>query len=84
MHETHQPDGSMSDHSHQGLGSQIHAYFTPLGGVALDLPGRTYFTQDLQRRTRIVEMFLQGEWGVDLEIFKADHEQERLRESDDG
>lgn len=74
MLETLQPDGSLSDHSPQGLGSQIHTYFTPLGVVALDLPGRSYFTQDLQKRTRIVEMFLQGEWGVNLETFKADHE----------
>jgi hypothetical protein len=77
----HQRGGSVSNHSHQGLGNQILAYFTPLRGLELDLVDRRDITQDLQRHARIVEMFQQqGEWGVDLETLETDHEQERCQE----
>lgn len=80
-----QRDGSVCNHSHKDLGTQILSYFTPVRGVELDLPDRRDITQDLQRHARIVEMFQQqDEWGVDLETFEANHEQERCQESDDG
>lgn len=32
---------------------------------------------DLQRRARVASLFLEGEWGVELETFEADQERER-------
>ena len=81
MDETTHPqrDGSIADHSHQSLGSQIHTHFARLGGAELDLPDRRDPSQDLQRRARIAELFLQGEWGVELGTYEADQERERQR-----
>ena len=31
----------------------------------------------LQRRARIAALFLEGEWGVELETYEADEERER-------
>ena len=72
----------MSDNNQQGLGSRIHAHFAPLGGVDLDLPDRGDLSADLVRRARIAELFVSGDWGVELETFEADQERERQQEAE--
>ncbi len=76
-----QPSPQEGD-SQQGLGSRIHAHFARHGGVELDLSNLRNRDADLQRRARIAELFLQGEWGVELETFEADQETERQQESE--
>jgi plasmid stability protein len=68
--------------SRRGLGSRIHAHFAHLGGVDLDLPDRGDLSADLERRTRIAELFVSGDWGVELETFEADQERERQQEAE--
>jgi hypothetical protein len=63
--------------SQQGLGSRIHAHFARHGGVELDLSNLRNRDADLQRRARIAELFLTGEWGVELETYEADEERQR-------
>lgn len=67
--------------SQQGLGSRIHAHFASHGGVELDLSNLRDLDVDLQRRTRIAALFLEGEWGVELEACEADQEHEREQEN---
>ncbi len=67
--------------SQQGLGSRIHAHFASHGGVELDLSNLRDLDADLQRRTRIAALFLEGEWGVELEAYEADQERERQQEN---
>ena len=78
MTQTSPQEGS----SQQGLGSRIHAHFARHGGVELDLSNLRNRDADLQRRARIAELFLQGEWGVELETFEADQEKERQQQSE--
>jgi plasmid stability protein len=65
-----------------GLGSRIHANFAHLGGVELDLSDRGQRSADLERRARIAELFVSGDWGVELETFEADQERERQQEAE--
>ncbi len=65
--------------SQQGLGSRIHAHFARHGWVELDLSNLRNRDADRQRRARIAEQFLQGEWGVELGSYEADQERERQR-----
>lgn len=65
----------------QGLGSRIHAHFAHLGGVELDLSERGDCAADLERRARIAELFVAGDWGVELETFEAEQERERQQEA---
>ncbi len=67
----------MSDNNHLGLGSRIHAHFAPLGGVDLDVTDRGELAADLERRARIAELFVTGDWGVEPEAFEADQERKR-------
>jgi len=66
--------------SRSGLDSRIHAHFAQFGGVDLDLPDRGDLSADLERRARIAELFVSGDWGVELETFEADQERERQPE----
>ena len=68
--------------SRRGLGSRIHAHFAHLGGVDLDLPDRGDLSADRERRTRMAELFVSGDWGVELETFEADQERERQQEAE--
>jgi hypothetical protein len=70
-------DASVIDHSHQGLGSMIHAHFASHGGLELDLSNLRDLDADLKRRVRIATLFLEGEWGVELETYEADEERQR-------
>ncbi len=72
----------MTNQSNQGLGSRMHAHFAPLGGVDLDLSDRGELAADLERRARVAELFVTGDWGVDLETFEADQERERQQEAE--
>jgi hypothetical protein len=69
---------AQADDSQQGLGSRIHAHVAALDGVELDLPPRQDPEAGLIRRARTAALFLQGEWGVELESHEADQERERL------
>jgi hypothetical protein len=51
--------------------------------VALDLPDRRDLPADQQRRAQIAELFLRGDWGVELESFEADQENDRQKEAQD-
>ena len=84
MNETPRPprDGSVCEHSHQGLGSRIHAHFASHGGVELDLSNLRDRDAGLKRRARIAALFLESEWGVELETYEADEERERQQESE--
>jgi hypothetical protein len=73
----------ISNDNHQGLGSRIHALFAADGGVELDLPDRRDLPADQQRRAQIAELFLHGDWGVELESFEADQENDRQKEAQD-
>jgi hypothetical protein len=73
----------MSNDKHQGLGSYIHALFAADGRVELDLPDRRDLPADQQRRAQIAELFLRGDWGVELESFEADQENDRQKEAQD-
>lgn len=68
--------------SRRGLGSRIHSHFAHLGGVDLDLPDRGDLSADLERRARIAELFVTGDWGVELESFEADQERDRQQEAE--
>jgi hypothetical protein len=72
----------LTNQSNQGLGSRMHAHFAPLGGVDLDLSDRGELAADLERRARVAELFVTGDWGVDLETFEADQERERQQEAE--
>lgn len=73
---------SWSGGQNPGLGSCIHAQFAPLGGVDLGLLDRGDRAADLVRRDRIAELFVSGDWGVELETFEADQERERQQEAE--
>ena len=66
--------------SRRDLGSRIQAHFAHLGGVDLDLSDRGERAADLERRARIAELFVTGDWGVELETFEADQEREMQRQ----
>jgi len=68
--------------SRRDLGSRIQAHFAHLGGVELDLSERGDSAADLERRARIAELFVTGDWGVELEAFEADQERERQQEAE--
>lgn len=51
--------------------------------MELDLPDRRDLPADQQRRTQIAELFLRGDWGVELESFEADQENDRQKEAQD-
>lgn len=72
----------MSDNKQQGLGSRIHARFAHLGGVDLDVSDRGELAADLERCARIAELFVTGDWGVELETFEADQEREHQQEAE--
>jgi len=72
----------LNDFSRRGLGSRFHVHFAHLGGVDLDLPDRGDRAADLVRRARIAELFVAGDWGVELETFEADQERERQQEAE--
>ena len=72
----------MTNQSNQGLGSRMHVHFAHLGGVDLGLPDRGELAADLERRARIAELFVSGDWGVELETFEADQERERQQEAE--
>ena len=55
---------------------------TPRHAVNPDRPVRCDRGADLERRARIAELFVSGEWGVELETFEADQEQERQQEAE--
>jgi hypothetical protein len=74
----------MTNDNHRGLGNRIHAHFAALGGLELDPPDRRDLTNALRRRARIAELFLHGEWGVELETYEADQENDRLKEAQGG
>lgn len=73
---------SWSGRQNSGLGSCIHAHFAHLGGVDLDVTDRGELAADLERRARIAELFVSGDWGVELEAFEADQERERQQEAE--
>lgn len=73
----------LNDFSRRGLGSRFHVHFAHLGGVDLDVPDRHNRAADLvRRRARIAELFVTGDWGVELETFEADQERERQQEAE--
>lgn len=53
---------------------------TPRHAVNPDRPDRGDLSTDLVRRARIAELFVSGDWGVELETFEADQEMERQQE----
>jgi len=61
---------------------RTHAHFARLGGVDLDLPDRGDRGADHERRARIAELFVSGDWGAELESFEADQELERQQEAE--
>jgi hypothetical protein len=67
----------MGDNDQQSLGSRIQAQFAHLGGVDLDGPDPGELAADLERRARIADLFVTGDWRVELETFEADQERER-------
>jgi plasmid stability protein len=67
--------------SRRGLGSRIHAHFAHPGGVDLDVTDRGELAADLERRARIAELFVSGDWGVELETFEADQERDGQQEA---
>lgn len=70
--------------SRRDLGSRIHAHFAHLGGLELELElsERGDCAADLERRARIAELFVAGDWGVELEAFEADQEREMQRQQE--
>lgn len=60
---------ALTNQSNQGLGSRMHAHLSHLGGVDLDLLDRG-------------ELFVSGDWGVELETFEADQEREHQQEAE--
>lgn len=50
--------------------------------VDLDPANRGDLAADLQRRARIAELFVSGDWGVELEAFEAEQERERQQEAE--
>lgn len=67
--------------SQQGLNSKSLAHFAAQGGMELDLSNLRDLDADLQRRARVASLFLEGEWGVELETYEADQDRERQQES---
>lgn len=72
-----------------GVGAKTQAWAAastpnspPLGGVDLGLLDRGDRAADLVRRDRIAELFVSGDWGVELETFEADQERERQQEAE--
>ncbi len=63
MDEAPRMENSRRDLEKDGLGMSIHARFTHLGGVDLDLPNRGELAADLERRARIAELFVTGDLG---------------------
>ena len=57
-------------------------YFAADGGVELDMPDRRDLPTDLRRRFRIAELYFSGDWGLELESFKADQERDRYQEAE--
>lgn len=55
---------------------------TPRHPVNPDRPDRGDRAADLERRARIAELFVTGDWGVALETFEADQERERQQEAE--
>ena len=53
-----------------------------MDAVDLDLPNRGDRAADLVRCARIAELFVSGDWGVELETFEADQERERQQEAE--
>lgn len=55
---------------------------TPRHAENPDRPDRGDRAADLERRARIAELFVPGDWGVALETFEADQERERQQEAE--
>lgn len=82
MDEAPRMENSRRDLEKNGLGMRIHTHFAHLGGVDLDVTDRGELVADLQRRARIAELFVSGDWGVELETFEANQERERQQEAE--
>ena len=55
---------------------------TAMDPVDLDPANRGDLSADLERRARIAELFVCGDWGAELETFEADQERERQQEAE--
>ena len=55
---------------------------TAMHAMNLELPDRGELAADLVRRTRIAELFVTGDWGVELETLEADQQRERQQEAE--
>ena len=73
----------ISNDNRQGYDSRIHVRFAVDGGAVLDLPDRRDLPADLRPRAQIAELFLRGDWGVELKSFEADQAIERQKEAQD-
>jgi hypothetical protein len=71
----------LTDQRNHGLGSRHYHHFARRDGVDLDLQDHDDLAAALERRARIAELFVTGDWGVELETFEADQERERQQEA---